>query len=120
MSQWKYWMRRFLKWNSAQGAIAKTIRRLMMGLAAFAAASAPQWAAADKVTAKLTVQDVLAMPGRAVTLEARLATESLIAPRSLGGEQLEFHVAGKKAGTAMTGADGRAFFEFTPRMRGNL
>jgi hypothetical protein len=75
---------------------------------------------AEKVAPKLAVPDVLAVPNRVVTLEAWLGESVLLTSRGLGGEQLEFSVAGKKVGTAMTGADGRAFLEFTPRMRGNL
>lgn len=39
--------------------------------------------------------------------------------QGLGGEQLEFLVEGKPIGAAMTGGDGRAFLEYTPRLRGN-
>lgn len=76
--------------------------------------------AADKVTATLSVPDALTLPDRPVKLEARLIQQGLLAHAGLGGEQLEYVVGGKKVGTAMTGGDGRAFFEYTPRMRGNL
>jgi hypothetical protein len=59
------------------------------------------------------------MPGRQVTLEARLLRVGLLAQTGLGGEQVEFLVNGKPVGTAMTGGDGRAFLRHTPRMRGN-
>lgn len=76
--------------------------------------------AAEKVTGKLYVQDALTVPGRPVKLEARLVRENLLAHTGLGGEQIEFLVGGKKIGKAMTGGDGHAFLEYTPRMRGNL
>lgn len=74
--------------------------------------------AAEKVSAKLWVADALTMPGRAVRLEARLARTGLLSQQGLGGERVEFHVGGHSIGTAMTGGDGRAFLEHTPRMRG--
>jgi hypothetical protein len=76
--------------------------------------------AAEKVTAKVSVPDALTRPDRPVKLEARLIQQGLLARTGLGGEQLEYIVGGKKVGTAMTGGDGHAFFEYTPRMRGNL
>jgi hypothetical protein len=75
--------------------------------------------AADKIAGTLVVRDALTMPGRPVMIQARLAQDRLLQQAAIGGEQLEFAVAGKKIGTAMTGGDGRAFLEYTPRMRGN-
>lgn len=80
---------------------------------------APAVSAADKITGSLVVRDALTMPGRPVMLQARLVREALLQQVGIGGEQLEFLVAGKKVGTAMTGGDGRAFREYTPRMPGN-
>jgi len=74
----------------------------------------------EKVTAKVFVPDALTRPDRPVKLEARLVQSGLFAHAGPGGEQLEFLVGGKKVGTALTGGDGRGFFEYTPRMRGNL
>jgi len=119
-------MRSFQKSN---GARSRIIRRIPVLVSTFpslafmvvaAAALLLQSARAEKVAPTLAVPDVLSVPGRAVKLEAWLGEAALLTPRDLGGEQLEFSVAGKKAGMAMTGADGRAFLEFTPRMRGNL
>jgi hypothetical protein len=76
--------------------------------------------AAEKITAKVSVLDALTRPDRPVKLEARLIQQGLLARAGLGGEQFEYIVGGKKVGIAMTGGDGRAFFEYTPRMRGNL
>jgi hypothetical protein len=76
--------------------------------------------AAEKVPARVSVPDALTLPDRPVKLEARAVQDGLLARAGLGGEQLEFLVGGKKVGTAMTGGDGRGFFEYTPRMRGNL
>ena len=75
--------------------------------------------AADKITGTLVVRDALTMPGRPVMIQARLVHERLLQQAGIGGEQIEFAVAGKKVGTAMTGGDGRAFLEYTPRMPGN-
>ncbi|TAJ25678.1 MAG: hypothetical protein EPO64_07700 [Nitrospirae bacterium] len=80
---------------------------------------APSGAAADKVSGRLSVKDVLTVPSRPVRIEARLVREGLLGPTGLGGEQLELIVGGKSAGHAMTGGDGRALFDYTPRMRGN-
>lgn len=80
---------------------------------------APSGAAADKVSGRLLLQDVLTVPSRPVRIEARLVRGGLLGPTGLGGEQLELIVGGKSAGHAMTGGDGRALFDYTPRMRGN-
>ncbi|WP_447977132.1 hypothetical protein [Candidatus Nitrospira bockiana] len=76
--------------------------------------------AAAKVPAKLIVEDALTWPGQTVRLEARLLRDGILLQPGLGGERLEFFVGGKSAGSALTGGDGRAVLEFTPRMRGNL
>lgn len=75
--------------------------------------------AAGKVAGTLSLRDALSAPGRPVMIEARLVQAGLLGQTGLGGEQLEFTVEGKKAGTAMTGGDGRAYLEYTPRRRGN-
>jgi hypothetical protein len=76
--------------------------------------------AADKINAKLSVPDALTVPDRAVQLEGRLTRDNLLTRTGVGGELIEFLVGGKKVGTSMTGGDGRGFFQYTPRMRGNL
>lgn len=81
--------------------------------------SAPAVSAADKIAGSLVVRDALTMPGRPVMIQARLVHDGLLQQAGIGGEQLEFLVAGKNVGTAMTGGDGRAFREYTPRMPGN-
>jgi len=75
--------------------------------------------AAGKVAGTLSLRDALTAPGRPVRIEARLVRAGILGQTGLGGEQLEFTVEGKKAGTAMTGGDGRAFLEYTPRRRGH-
>lgn len=75
--------------------------------------------AAEKISVKLSVQDALTVPGRPVMIKARLVQDSFLNRVGVGGEQLEFLVGGKPIGTAMTGGDGRALLEYTPRMRGN-
>lgn len=85
------------------------------------AVSAPDVWGGERIQAVLSAQDVLTAPGRLVRLEARLARAGLLGQSSgLGGEQVAFAVAGRNVGTAMTGGDGRALLEYTPRMRGNL
>jgi hypothetical protein len=59
------------------------------------------------------------MPGRPVRIEAKLLRGALFGQTGLGGEQLEFFVGERRIGQAMTGGDGRAVLEWTPRMRGN-
>lgn len=89
---------------------------LVWGGASFILESA---GATEQVAGQLWVRDALTTPGHPVRIEARLVRRSFLGQEGLGGEQLEFTVAGKRAGTAMTGGDGRAFLEYTPRMRGN-
>jgi hypothetical protein len=83
----------------------------------------PFWervARAEQIAAKVSVEDVLTAPGRTATLEARVTREGLAGgpAAGIGGEQVDFLVDGRKAGQTMTGGDGRAFFEYVPRMRG--
>ena len=95
---------------------------LCLTLVAIGVGECQQAEAADKVTAKLFVSDVLTLPREEVTLEARLVKEGLLRAAGLGGEQLEFYVGGIKAGTALTGGDGRARCckkPFSSPMRGN-
>jgi hypothetical protein len=75
--------------------------------------------ASDKVGVTLSVADAVTTPGRPVRLEAKLLRSGGLIETGIGGEQLEFLVAGRKIGTAMTGGDGRAYLEYTPKMRGN-
>lgn len=75
--------------------------------------------ATGKVAGTLSLRDALTAPGRPVMIEARLVRAGILGQTGLGGEQLEFTVEGKKAGTAMTGGDGRALFEYIPRRRGH-
>jgi hypothetical protein len=44
----------------------------------------------------------------------------LLSDTGLGGESLQMEIGGKTVATAMTGGDGRAYFEYTPKMRGNV
>ena len=109
--------------RSLTGRRATSIVTTFSGRAAMAMAGIAllfEAAYAEKTAPTLVVPDLLALPGKAVQIEARLGETTLLMPRGLGGEQLEFTVAGKKVGTAMTGGDGRAFMEFIPHMRGNL
>ena len=48
-----------------------------------------------------------------------LTRNGLAGRQGLGGEQLELVIEGKSAGKAMTGGDGRAFLDYTPKVRGN-
>jgi len=78
----------------------------------------PSVEAAEKVSGQLSVRDALTVPGRPVRIEGRLVKAGLLDRLGLGGEQLELLVGGTKVGLAMTGGDGRAFFDTTCRLRG--
>jgi hypothetical protein len=66
------------------------------------------------------VKDVLVLPGQPARIEAVLTRSELLGTRQgLGGEQLELVVEGKSVAKAMTGGDGRAFLDYTPKVRGN-
>ncbi|MFM8551821.1 MAG: hypothetical protein ACKOCD_05820 [Nitrospiraceae bacterium] len=73
--------------------------------------------AAEKTQGRLSVRDALAAPGKTVRIEAKLVRSGLGQP-GLGGEPLELLVEGDKAVPAMTGGDGRVWFETACRMRG--
>lgn len=76
--------------------------------------------AAEKIEGQLSVKDVLVLPGQPARIEATLARTGLLGKQQgLGGEQLELLVGGKSVARAMTGGDGRAFLEYTPKVRGN-
>lgn len=77
-------------------------------------------AAASKVAGVLIVKDALTVPNRAAKVEARLLQQGLLGDTGLGGESLQLEIGGKAVATAMTGGDGRAYFEYTPKMRGNV
>lgn len=80
----------------------------------------PDAVAAEKIAGKLTVKDTLTLPGQPARIEAMLVRTGLLGmQQGLGGEQLELVVEGKPVGKAMTGGDGRAFLEYTPKVRGN-
>ncbi len=65
------------------------------------------------------MRDVLALPGQPARIEALLTRSGLAGKQGLGGEQVEVVVEGKPVGKAMTGGDGRAFLDYTPKVRGN-
>jgi hypothetical protein len=76
--------------------------------------------AADKIDGILFVRDVLTLPGQPARIEAALNKRGLLGmQQGLGGEQLELIVEGKSVAKAMTGGDGRAFLDYTPKTRGN-
>ncbi|HET6674474.1 MAG TPA: hypothetical protein VFG71_04000 [Nitrospiraceae bacterium] len=68
----------------------------------------------------LLVRDALTIPNRPARIEARLVQQNLVGEIGLGGESLQLEIAGKAVASAMTGGDGRAYFEYTPKMRGNV
>ncbi|MDE3035925.1 MAG: hypothetical protein KGJ14_08125, partial [Nitrospirota bacterium] len=73
--------------------------------------------AVEKIQGQLSVRDALSAPGKPVRIEAKLTRTGLGQP-GLGGEPLELLIEGGKAIQAMTGGDGRAWFDATCRMRG--
>ncbi|MET0515907.1 MAG: hypothetical protein ABW047_11350 [Nitrospiraceae bacterium] len=76
--------------------------------------------AASKISAVLTVKDALTTPNHPARIVARLVQKGMLTETGLGGESLQLEIAGKVVGTAMTGGDGRAYFEYSPTMRGNF
>ncbi len=94
--------------------------RVVLLVVALWALPATTAAAASKVTGSLLVKDALTIPNRPARIEARLIQHNLVGEIGLGGESLQLEIAGKAVGTAMTGGDGRAYFEYTPKMRGNV
>ena len=74
---------------------------------------------ASKISAVLTVRDALTAPNHPARIVARLVQKGMLTEIGLGGESLQLEIAGKVVGTAMTGGDGRAYFEYSPKMRGN-
>lgn len=74
---------------------------------------------AVKAVGTLTVKDGLTTPGQSVRIEVRLVRSGLLADTGLGGEPLELVLDRKPVATAMTGGDGRAFFDYLPKMRGS-
>jgi hypothetical protein len=73
---------------------------------------------ADKIAGSLTAKDALAALNRPATLEARLVRKGMAAEIGLGGEPLELAHNGQVVAKSMTGGDGRAVFQFTPKTRG--
>ena len=116
MWRWRFWTacsRRSSAADARRGRLAVLVGACLL------AAAVPHAPAADKLSGVLSVKDSLTSPGKPVRLEARLVRAGLLAQGGLGGELVEFLVDGRSAGTAMTGGDGRAFLDYTPRMRGN-
>lgn len=94
--------------------------RTILLLLALSASSETDSPAASKVAGALMVKDALTVPNRPAKLEARLVQQGLMGDTGLGGESLQLEIEGKVVATAMTGGDGRAYFEYTPKMRGNV
>jgi hypothetical protein len=95
-------------------------RRIFILLLTFWVVSGTTAVAASKITGMLLTKDALTIPNRAAKVEARLIQQGLTGEIGLGGESLQLEIAGKAVATAMTGGDGRAYFEYTPKMRGNV
>ncbi len=82
-------------------------------------ASTSVWAGDPQLQTRVLARDALVMSGKPVSLEARLVSDGVMGVNGLGGEQVEFTVAGTKAGTSMTGGDGLARLEYRTRQPGN-
>lgn len=76
--------------------------------------------AASKVTGTLLAKDALTVPNVPAKIEVRLVERRMMGETGLGGESLELEIASETVAKAMTGGDGRAFFEYTPRSRGSF
>ncbi len=74
----------------------------------------------EKTRGILVAYDVMAAPGRAITLVADLFEERWFTSVPLGGEVLRFEHHGRLLGRALTGGDGRAVAPFTPRAAGRM
>lgn len=72
----------------------------------------------EKVEGQLFLKDALSTPNQPVSIEALLVRKALVGQRGLGGEPVELMIDKKTVATAMTGGDGRAFFEYRPTTRG--
>ncbi|GJL54163.1 MAG: hypothetical protein NPIRA02_12950 [Nitrospirales bacterium] len=84
-------------------------------------AMSPTAFAEERVDAKLVVEDVLILPGKATQLKAFLYRDGLLGKHiGLGGEPIDFFVQTRLLGQTMTGGDGYAYLDYTPRLRGNL
>lgn len=76
--------------------------------------------AAERRAVSVIVGDSLAKAGRSVTIEALLLEEGPLRQQGVGGEPLILWVDKVQAATAMTGGDGRAFFQYTPPKLGTF
>lgn len=90
--------------------------------------------AAEKHAATLVVQDVLAAPLKEITIEARLFEPGILRDQPLGGEVIEFFLGKhelprrlgdserdeRRLGQALTGGDGKAYLQYTPRHDGHF
>ena len=73
---------------------------------------------ADKVTGMLLAKDAVTGLNRSAVVEAKLIRRGLAGDVGLGGEPLELVHNGQVIAKTMTGGDGRALFQFTPKARG--
>ncbi len=87
---------------------------VVLGLALWGTAV---WSA-EKVTGTLLTKDALTIPHQSVAIEAKLMRKALLGDAGLGGEPLELVQNGQVIAKAMTGGDGRAVFQLTPKTRG--
>ena len=112
-----------MRWSTVKHSLRRNLPgriSVVTGLAlAFCVILAPRVSGGDKTEGLLSVPDALTSPGKPVQLTAILVRAGMLVHSPLGGEPIEFVVDGHNVGRAMTGGDGRAFLEFTPRMRGN-
>ncbi len=74
---------------------------------------------AEKIDGTLAVSDTLVVSGETARIEAKLVRSGLLSETGLGGEKLELLIEGKVVATAMTGGDGRAFFDYRHPRKGN-
>ncbi len=83
-------------------------------------AAAAVVSASDKIPGVLSAKDSLTSPNQPATIEALLASKSMLIETGLGGEPIELLLDGKVVATAMTGGDGRAVLSYTPKTKGML
>jgi hypothetical protein len=74
-------------------------------------------AAADKTAATLLAKDALTTPNQPATIEVLLQSNRIMGAVGLGGEPVELVQAGTVVAKSMTGGDGKAVLQFTPKGR---
>ena len=76
--------------------------------------------AAEKTAATLLAKDALTTPNQPATIEVLLQSNRIMGAVGLGGEPVELVQAGTVVAKSMTGGDGKAVLQFTPKGRDTI